>query len=95
MVIERAFQTSLVAPPWRPPSHAGASQQLSPQRQRTGGEVEGLAALLESCKLEYLLDTARVWCNEQGFDSVGEIVEARAEARFIAALQLKPGKDHH
>jgi hypothetical protein len=70
----------------------GASSLLLPQRQRTGGEVEGLAALLESCKLEYLLDAAVAWCNEQGHDSVGELKEVGDEEAFVNELQLKPGK---
>jgi hypothetical protein len=54
-------------------------------------EVEGLAALLASCKLENLLDTATRWCDEQGYRSVTEIKECGDEDELLRMLQLKPG----
>jgi hypothetical protein len=75
------------------PGPSDGAAQLSPQRQRTGGEVEGLASLLESCKLEYMLDAAVSWCHQQGVDSVIELKEVGGEAEFATALQLKPMKE--
>ena len=35
---------------------------------------------------------AVTWCNEQGYDSIDEIIETNSAAEFVDALRLKPGK---
>mmetsp|Transcript_46826 Transcript_46826/g.151102 ORF Transcript_46826/g.151102 Transcript_46826/m.151102 type:complete len:593 (+) Transcript_46826:28-1806(+) len=58
-----------------------------------GSCVEGLAELLHGCNLSGSMAAAGAWFEEQGLDTVAELKKARMEADFVAALQLKPGKE--
>ena len=58
-----------------------------------GSCVEGLAELLHGCNLSGSMAAAGAWFEEQGLDTVAELKKARMETDFVAALQLKPGKE--
>ena len=74
------------------------SQSVFPPLGRASGSelgscVEGLAELLHGCNLSGSMAAAGAWFEEQGLDTVAELKKARMEADFVAALQLKPGKE--
>ena len=38
------------------------------------------------------MEMAVAWCSAQGYEAVDEIIQTNAEAEFVGALGLKPGK---
>jgi len=56
-------------------------------------KVAGLAGFLENNSLTLALRQAQMWCSDQGFDNLADVVEVGMEEDFLEVLgELKPGK---
>ena len=53
---------------------------------------ETLSSLLKECGLSDKLNDALVWCDKEGAESLGELVEVKMEGDLIEALNLQPVK---
>jgi len=51
------------------------------------GNIQGLAQLLEECKMDCKLQVAVAWCEEEGVESIDDILEFDLVPGFLAALQ--------
>ena len=84
---------------WRIPTAAAPSSHgRQPLPAAIGASVAsafqcaGLQELLDGCGLGGSYAAALAWCEEQGYESLAEVVETGEQDVFVAALQLKPGK---
>ena len=50
---------------------------------------ETLSSLLKECGLSDKLNDALVWCDKEGAESLGELVEVKMEGDLIEALKRK------
>lgn len=67
-----------------------ASESLADEYAAQPAAVDGLVELLAECRLSEQAPAAATWCQEQGTDSIEELVELGFGEEFVDALAMKP-----